>query len=108
MALFPGRRFRQVCYTIMVVTSLYLVSVICEAFVFCRPVQYNWDTSIPGSCDEWSQSIAFTVAGSTNLVIDTIVVTLPMRKIFGLNMTLTKKLSVVSMFSLGALLVIEL
>lgn len=103
MALFPGLRFRRICYSVMAVTFLYLISVIVEGFAFCSPAQYNWDKTIPGSCDLDGQSKAFIVAGSTNLVIDTIVVTLPMPKIFRLKMSLPKRLSIVSMFSLGAL-----
>lgn len=87
----------------MLVTFAYLISVICEAFVFCTPVQFNWDKSITGTCDVSGQLNAFKAAGSINLVIDAIVVGLPMPKLFGLHMLLSRKLSLASMFSLGAM-----
>ncbi|KAL2289918.1 hypothetical protein FJTKL_01197 [Diaporthe vaccinii] len=76
------------------------------AFLFCTPVQYNWDKSIMGTCDIPGQSDAFKAAGSINLVIDAIVVGLPMPKLFGLHMLLSRKLSLASMFSLGAIICI--
>lgn len=102
MVLFPGRRFSQICYATMALTTAYLISVILEALVLCQPVQYSWDKSIPdGTCK--GENIAYLVAGITNLVIDAWVVVLPMPKLFSLHMSLTKKLSIASMFGLGAL-----
>ncbi|KAG6354623.1 hypothetical protein INS49_004641 [Diaporthe citri] len=106
MALFPGLRFRRMCYSIMALTFLYLIFVILQEFVFCRPVKYNWDQSIPGYCDVDGQRIAFAFAGGTNLVIDATVVALPMPKILRLKMSLRKRLSIVSMFSFGVLICI--
>ncbi|KAJ0120497.1 hypothetical protein J7T55_015226 [Diaporthe amygdali] len=102
--LFPGRKFHIICYGVMLVTVMYLISVICEAFLFCTPVQYNWDKSLAGTCDVPGQSEAYKAAGSINLVIDAIVVGLPMPKLFGLHMLLSRKLSLASMFSLGAII----
>lgn len=101
--IFPGRKFHIICYGVMLVTTLYLISVICEAFLFCSPVEYNWDKTIAGTCDVSGQSVAFEAAGSINLVIDAFIVALPMPKLFGLQMALSRKLSVASMFSLGAM-----
>lgn len=102
MALFPGRKFRQICYATMILTMAYLVSVFLEALVLCKPVAYSWDKSIPGGVCT-GQNIAYLVAGITNLLIDAWVVVLPMPKLFGLQMSTAKKLGIASMFSLGAL-----
>lgn len=102
--LFPGRRFHVVCYGVMLVSAMYLVSVVCGAFVFCAPVRYNWDKSVAGgTCDVARQGVGFEVAGSINLVIDAFIVVLPMPKLLGLHMLLSKKMSLASMFSLGAM-----
>lgn len=86
----------------MIFSTAYLISVILEALVLCTPVQYSWDKSIPGGvCN--GENVAYIVSAVTNLVIDAWVVALPMPKLFGLQMSRTKKLGLVSMFSLGAL-----
>ncbi|ROW16455.1 hypothetical protein VPNG_02754 [Cytospora leucostoma] len=69
-------------------------------------LKYNWDQSIAGTCNVRGQSVAYEAAGSINLVIDAFVVGLPMPKLFGLQMVLSKKLGLASMFSLGAIICI--
>ncbi|KAI1866346.1 uncharacterized protein JN550_007734 [Neoarthrinium moseri] len=101
--IFPERRFQLICYGTMAISLAYLVSVIVEAFALCKPVQYSWDKSIQGgTCT--GENLAYLVAGITNLVIDAFIVSLPMPKLFGLQMSLSKKVGVAGMFSLGALI----
>lgn len=77
--------------------------VIVQGFVLCRPVQYNWDKSTQGSCS--GEHTAYLISGVVNLAIDIFIVVLPMPSVFRLHMTLSKRISVAAMFSLGALLV---
>ncbi|KAI5927096.1 hypothetical protein F4810DRAFT_652294 [Camillea tinctor] len=103
ITLFPNKRFARICYGTMVVTVAYFLSVFLETFLLCRPVQYSWDKSIPGgTC--YNQNLAYLIAGITNLVIDAFVVALPMPMLFRLQMDLSKKISIIAMFSLGALI----
>lgn len=67
----------------MIVTIAYFIMVFLETFLLCKPVQYNWDKSIQGSCE--GENTAYLVAGITNLVIDTFIVVLPMPKVFRLH-----------------------
>ena len=85
----------------MAVTMCYFTSVLVETFALCHPVQYNWDKSITGECE--GQSLAFLVAGITNLIIDVFIVALPMPMLFGLRLPLLKRVGIAAMFSLGAL-----
>lgn len=86
----------------MGITLAYLTMVIIETFALCKPARYSWDKSIPGgTCT--GENLAYLVAGITNLVIDSIIVTLPMPKLFKLQLSFSKKISVAGMFSLGAL-----
>ncbi|VUC26044.1 unnamed protein product [Clonostachys rosea] len=103
--LFPVKRFCYLCYITIAVTLCYLVSVIVEAFALCSPVEFNWDKNIPdGNCEH--QSVAFLAAAITNLLIDAFIVALPMPMLFGLRMSLQKRLSIAGMFSLGAVICI--
>jgi hypothetical protein len=85
----------------MVLSLLYFASVFVETFAFCKPVQYNWDKSIPGGyCVD--EEPAYLGAGISNLLIDVLVVTLPMPMLWRLQMPLKKKIGVSAMFGLGA------
>lgn len=85
----------------MAVTTAYFIMVFLETFLLCKPVQYNWDKTINGSCE--GENTAYLVAGITNLIIDTFIVVLPMFQVFKLHMSLSRRVSVAAMFSLGAL-----
>lgn len=101
-SLFPTQRFVILCYVTMGVTAAYFTSVLLETFLLCKPVQFNWDKSIvDGTCE--GQNTAYLVAGITNLVIDVFVVVMPMPMLWGLRMSLRKRLGVIGMFSLGGL-----
>ncbi|KAG8158811.1 hypothetical protein KVR01_011254 [Diaporthe batatas] len=78
--------------------------VLVETFALCKPVEYSWDKTIEGECA--GENTAYLIAGIVNLVIDTFIVALPMPQVFRLQMTLTKRISVAGMFSLGALICI--
>ncbi|ROW06270.1 hypothetical protein VPNG_08079 [Cytospora leucostoma] len=102
--LFADKKFCRVCYATMAVTMAYFTMVFLETFLLCKPVQYNWDKSIKGTCT--GENTAYLVAGITNLVIDTFIVILPMPSVFRLRMTLSRRISVAAMFSLGAIICI--
>ncbi|KAI0529926.1 hypothetical protein GGR58DRAFT_509015 [Xylaria digitata] len=99
--LFPDKFFTRVCHSVIGISIAYFISVFLEAFLLCTPAAYNWDKSIVGGVCH-NQNVAYLLAGITNLIIDTIVVALPMPKLFRLQMNLAKKISIAGMFSLGA------
>ncbi|KAI9148431.1 Satratoxin biosynthesis SC4 cluster protein [Paramyrothecium foliicola] len=101
--IFPGKKFAYICYGTMGLNTAYFVSVLLETFLLCKPVQYSWDKSIPGGKCE-GENLAYLIAGITNLVIDAFIVALPMPLLFRLQMSLSRKLSIAGMFSLGILI----
>src|SRR4051812_22403499 len=74
--MFPSVTFHRVCYATTAVSICYFSSVFIETFALCKPVQYNWNKAIPGSCSE-DLTTAYVVAGTMNLVIDVFVVAMP-------------------------------
>ncbi|CAI6019504.1 unnamed protein product [Clonostachys chloroleuca] len=100
LLIFPSQKFHRLCYTVMVLSILYFISVVLEAFLVCKPVQFIWDKSIEGgSCK--GENIAYLVSGITNLILDVIIVTMPMPLLLGLHMSMAKRLSIAAMFGLG-------
>ena len=87
----------------MAFTLCYFLSVVLEAFLLCRPVEYNWDKSIAGICA--NEQLAFFLAGITNLIIDLGVIVLPMPILWNLQMAVPRKIAVSTMFGIGAMYV---
>ncbi|KAF2834965.1 hypothetical protein M501DRAFT_983237 [Patellaria atrata CBS 101060] len=100
LTIFPSRVFRNACYTVMIVCISFFISVFLITFLMCRPVQFNWDRTIPGgTCG--NRMAGYNATSATNLVIDFLVVTMPTPLLCGLHLPITKKIPIIIMFSLG-------
>ena len=77
------------------------MSVVLETFLLCRPLAYNWDTSIKGTCGQ--RNTVYVSAGVLNLVTDFMVMSLPIPHILKLQLAWRRKLGLILMFSLGIL-----
>ncbi|KAJ5613820.1 hypothetical protein N7528_007474 [Penicillium herquei] len=96
-----NRSFRiQVAIT-MTIVWMWSASVILETFLLCRPLKYNWDTSISGVCGD--RNAAYVVAGTMNLITDLMVMALPMPHIWKLQLGTAKKVALCGVFSIGLL-----
>ena len=89
----------------MVLTMCYFTSVILEAFLLCRPVAYNWDKSVRGTCG--FEGLAFLLQGTMNLIIDFGVIIMPIPMLWRLQMPFPKKVGIAAMFSVGVLYVLS-
>lgn len=86
----------------MVIVFCWMMSVVLETFLLCRPLAYNWDTTVPGGvCGD--RNAAYIVAGSLNVGTDLIVMLLPMKNIWKLQMPLSQRLGLVGIFAIGFL-----
>lgn len=97
------RSFRISVFVTIAIVWAWSVSVILETFLLCRPLAYNWDTTIPGICG--NRNATYVVAGTLNLVTDLLVMALPVPHIWKLQLSLAKKVAVSSIFCLGLLYV---
>jgi hypothetical protein len=87
----------------MAVSIGYFWSVFLEAFLLCRPVTYNWNKTITGTCAD--VALAYLFAGISNLLIDLIIVALPLPMLWKLQLPVAKKIGISAMFSIGAVFV---
>lgn len=85
----------------MTMVWMWAASVILETFLLCRPLAYNWDTSIAGTCGD--RNATYVVAGTLNLITDLMAMALPLPHILKLQLTLAKKVALCSVFSIGFL-----
>lgn len=95
------RSFRISIAVTMTIVWMWAASVILETFLLCRPLAYNWDTSIDGTCG--NRNATYVVAGTLNLITDLMVMVLPLPHIWKLQLTLAKKVALCSVFSIGLL-----
>jgi hypothetical protein len=75
------------------------VSNIIAGLLICRPIQRNWNFTIPGSCG--SQPDYYFSMGIVNLVTDAAIIILPMPYLYKLQLSLYKKLLAMGLLSIG-------
>lgn len=98
------RSFRISAFVVLAFIICWALSVILETFLLCRPVAYNWDTSIKGTCGDRNK--VYVSAGALNVITDFMVMSLPIPHILSLQLKLKKKLGLLLMFSLGLFITI--
>ncbi|KAI4122811.1 MAG: hypothetical protein LQ341_007269 [Variospora aurantia] len=99
--LFPFRTFFIVSLIIGVASILWWIGLMLTAFLHCQPLAYYWDRSIPNGYCVDEHLIGYTIT-SVNIVTDLIVLVLPIPWLCGMNMTVPKRMAVVSLFVLGS------
>lgn len=86
----------------MAIIFCWMVSVVLETFLLCRPLAFNWDTTVPGGvCGD--RNAAYIVAGALNVGTDLLVMLLPMPNIWKLQMPVSQRVGLVGVFGIGFL-----
>lgn len=94
--------FVRTVHIVMTVIFCWMVSIFLETFLLCRPLAYNWDTTVAGGvCG--NRNAAYIIAGSLNVVTDLIVMLLPMPNIWKLQMPVSQRFGLVGIFGIGVL-----
>jgi len=93
----PGFRISAFCVLGFII--LWAVSIILETFLLCRPLAFNWDSSIKGICGD--RNTVYVSAGALNVVTDFMVMALPIPHILKLQLAFKRKIGLIVMFSLG-------
>lgn len=102
LEIFPGnQKFFWSATGVGCLVFLYWVSSVLTIALLCRPVAYNWDRTIPGSCGDILK-IQYASAGF-NMGIDLGVVLLPLPIVWRLQMSSRKKTGVTASFAIGIL-----
>ena len=95
---------RNICKLVIifgVIVILWALHIVLETFLICRPLAMNWDATVKGHCG--NRNVMFVFAGASNMVTDLMVLLLPVRTIWHLNMPMLRRLGVISIFCLGTL-----
>lgn len=93
--------FFWVCLPVLILNAtFYIVAIFIISFT-CRPVEKWWKPMVPGVCIS-RRSFDFS-SGCINLALDIIILLLPQRTIWKLNMSLKRKVGTSLVFSIGVL-----
>ncbi|TID21244.1 P-loop containing nucleoside triphosphate hydrolase protein [Venturia nashicola] len=98
-ALIPMQSMIRWAQGIGLLIILWNISNILAAFLICRPLARNWDLTVPGTCG--SQPRFYFSMGMVNIVTDIALIVLPIPYLYGLQMSMQKKLIATGMFSVG-------
>lgn len=103
LRIFVSREFRILTWVCMGCAGAYWTGSMLQIFLICTPFERNWNPTLPGHCA--SQNVAFSTIGAFNLLTDVMIMALPIRFVWKLQMSLATKLAVVGIFGLGILYV---
>jgi hypothetical protein len=100
--IFPFPNFILVAKATAGFILLWAIAVILGGFLLCQPFAYTWDQTIPGGhCG--NQVLSYQITGALNLVTDLMVLAMPMRHLWKLEMRLSQKVPLLCAFAVGLL-----
>ncbi|PKY08322.1 FAD/NAD(P)-binding domain-containing protein [Aspergillus campestris IBT 28561] len=102
LRIFPERRFRTLTYVVIGLNVAYWITFVLISVFQCEPLPgawHHWDGEKNYHCNNinaqgWSAALI-------NMALDIFVMVLPLRQLYGLNLSWRKKAYVMCMFSLG-------
>jgi hypothetical protein len=107
LRVFPARSFRTLTYSVMGLSAAYTVAFFIVTTWQCLPVSFawtQWDGLHAGRCNDIH--LQGWIAAAINIALDAVVMILPLRHLAILNMSLKKKIMVMSMFSVGIFVIV--
>lgn len=102
LRVFSYPTFRKLVYAMMGLTTACTISFIAGSLMRCRPLEYNWNKSLPGGhCGDVRMFIYFNAASS--VILDLMIWALPIPILLGLGFNKRKKYALYFVFSVGLL-----
>ncbi|KAJ5230319.1 hypothetical protein N7489_011027 [Penicillium chrysogenum] len=99
LRIFVSKEFRLLTWICMGCAGAYWTGSMLQIFLICAPFEKNWNPTLPGHCA--SQNVAFSTIGAFNLLTDVMIMALPIRFVWKLQMSMATKLALVGIFGLG-------
>lgn len=93
------RPFFWICHVLLWINILFYVSALVAGNLICMPFQRIYDKTVPGYC--WNGRPLNLAIGSFNVISDFLLLLLPQRAIWTLNMPTKKKAGIALIFAIG-------
>ncbi|EXJ56350.1 uncharacterized protein A1O5_12617 [Cladophialophora psammophila CBS 110553] len=107
LRVFPEKNFRRIAFGTMAVTLLYMIAFLIVSAFQCQPVSLawtNWDGEHDGRCN--NVNAQGWAAAAINIALDVVILVMPLRLVMKLSLHWKKKLQIMIMLSVGALVVV--
>jgi hypothetical protein len=104
LRVFPDSKFRIACWSIIGLTAAYGFVFFMVTLLQCYPIPYTWlqlDETQHGKCN--NENIQGWLSAIINIILDLIILVLPLKRLYMLNMGMKKKMLTMCMFGLGIL-----
>lgn len=95
------KRTRYMVYFGIFACTVFYTAIFFRTLFICSPIEKNWQPFAAGYCQPSTIS-AYTI-GIFNAVSDIYILVLPLPLIWRLNMTVSRRIKVMAVFSLGSL-----
>lgn len=102
LRIFPQERFRMAVFIVVGLVVAYTLAFLLSTAFQCQPVSYFWlqlDNNAVGRCNNINAQA--WISAALNIVLDLIVLGLPLKSLWALQLSVARKLTVMAMFSLG-------
>jgi hypothetical protein len=99
--IFTSRSLAILSILIAILVLMYNLALVLVVFLQCTPLRRLWTPTVSGTCI--STSAAFTTLAIANVVTDVAILALPIKEVWALHMTTTRKVQVVGIFALGGI-----
>lgn len=101
MRIFVSKNFRWLCYVALAIVIGSGVATVLATIFQCVPLERSWNKTVDGVCIDSSM---FWVANAVlNIATDVIVLALPVREVWKLQLRLQEKIMLYAVFLLGGL-----
>ena len=101
--IFPGRSFKRQLWAVGAFVLAYSLVQTFGIIFTCIPISATWDPSVKGRCIKVDD--LYLVCSSFNIATDFVMLSLPMPKLWKLNVSKTQKIQLTTFFALGSSLV---
>ncbi|KAH8673438.1 hypothetical protein BX600DRAFT_205209 [Xylariales sp. PMI_506] len=103
LRIFPAKGFRMWVYSLIAANVAYFIAFDLATIFQCTPIDgawLDWDGEWDGVCRD--VNLQAWVAAAVSIALDIATIILPMPELWKLNLSIKKKLQVMSMFAVGA------
>ncbi|KAI8961538.1 hypothetical protein F5Y11DRAFT_325635 [Daldinia sp. FL1419] len=100
-AIFSSKRFQVYLWIVAAFVAAWFISSVVVSIVQCTPIEFAWDTSIPGGfCINYG--LLVLIAGVINVITDFVILALPVPMILRLQVSKQKRTQLVFTFATGS------
>lgn len=85
----------------MGLTGAYAIANCLQVLLICRPIAYNWDKTVDGTCN--LGLAPYISSACINMGIDVVIIILPMPMLWSLQLPTRKKVALTAIFGMGVL-----